>query len=397
MKRDTRFIRFGLVYFVMFTIFGVATPYLQILVRGLGYDPAQVGFLLGLFEVAGVTGPLLLGGLGDRMPSPRPALAALALVAVAAMIPLLLLPRFAFSALALCLVALGIRTLIPLADASAVTFSDRGTAGRGAAHYGRIRVFGSAGFIAATLTLQALPRFAHASPSSIALAFSLAALAFCLSLIILPVTGKSPRQGEPASRNSARRIDPLFLLGLCIIALGRMAMAPISSFLSLYVAEDLRWNAVGGLWALSACTEMPLMLLSVRIIRRTGPMAAIAISSAALVVRLAVYALVPSPAGVVSGQLLHSLSYGLFQPAAVTFVATRVPPERRVRGMAAFMSLGVGLPTFAGSSLGGLVLKAWGYRVLFASFVLFALASLLLYVLTRRRFSEGHAYSRPSG
>lgn len=117
-------------------------------------------------------------------------------------------------------------------------------------------------------------------------------------------------------------------------------------------------------------------------------MGAIAIASGAVALRLAIYAIFPSPAGVVAGQLLHSLCYGLFQPAAVAFVALRVPPEQRSRGMAAFTSLGVGLPTFLGSSLGGLVVQAAGYRVLFASYTVFAAASVALYLVARRRFSE---------
>lgn len=117
-------------------------------------------------------------------------------------------------------------------------------------------------------------------------------------------------------------------------------------------------------------------------------MGAIAIASAAVGLRLSVYALFPSPAGVIAGQLFHALAYGLFQPAAVAFVALCSPPERRARGMAAFMSLGVGLPSFIGSSIGGFVIQSFSYRALFGSFVVFALASLALYLATRTRFSE---------
>ena len=109
MKHGMPDFRFSLVYFVLFTVYGVATPYLQILVQGLGYGPAAVGFLLGLFEVAGLAAPLLLGSLSDRAKSPRPVLLALALSSVLALLPLVLAPHFLVTMLSLALLAVGIR------------------------------------------------------------------------------------------------------------------------------------------------------------------------------------------------------------------------------------------------------------------------------------------------
>jgi PPP family 3-phenylpropionic acid transporter len=130
------------------------------------------------------------------------------------------------------------------------------------------------------------------------------------------------------------------------------------------------------------------MILSGRIIARVGPMKVIALSAAAIALRLGICAAFPSPAGLVAGQLLHSLCYGLFQPAAVAFVSLRVPPERRAAGMVVFMGLGFGLPTFLGSALGGVVVEAWGYRLLFASYIVFALFALGLWAAARQVFGE---------
>ena len=113
-------------------------------------------------------------------------------------------------------------------------------------------------------------------------------------------------------------------------------------------------------------------------------MAIIALASAAIVVRLLVYAFVPTKLGVVSGQLIHSICYGLFQPAAVAFINLKTPPAYRTTGMALFLGLGTGLPVVLGSILGGFVVEALGYRWLFASFSLFALASLALYAAYRK-------------
>lgn len=384
----------GLPFFLAFTVYGVLSPYLSVLVRDLGYSPTVVGLLLGLFEVAGIVGPFLLGRLSDGLGRYRPGLAiALALV-LASLWPLSFLHHPAVSALSLVVLAVGARSIIPLLDAAATLSLGR------MGDYGKVRTIGSVSFVLMALFLQAAPVFKPNTHGNIALWTGIAAFAFLLSLPLLPDRGPAfsaaqdaavlPGSGAAAASETGAAAgrsawSPAFIAGLVMIGFGRLAMAPIASFFSLYVVEELKWDAVGLMWAVSAGSEIPLMFLSALAIRRFGAPRLLAFSIAAVALRLAVYALFPSPAGAVSGQLLHSLCYGLFHPAAVAFVATHVPPERRAVGLSMYLSLGVGLPTFLGSSLGGFIVDAAGYRVLFASYILFAVVGLALYGLFRRR------------
>jgi len=399
---------FSVSYFALFAIYGVATPYLQILLRNLGYGPAAVGLFLSLFEIVGIVGPLVLARLADGMGRRREALA------LSAVLILVSLPGLAFKApvlvtgLALVVFSLGLKTLVPVMDSEGISFAQ---ASGKATSYGSLRVMGSLGFMAAALGLQAFPAFSGGPPWAIALALAATAVVF---LATLPFLGRRERpstaaaadamgetesplspRAEPGAaagagtRTEARRFDPVFVLGLVVMALGRFSIAPISSFISIWASEELRFPAVGLVWAIAAASEIPLMLLASRIIPKTGTMGAIAISSLALVARLCIYAFVPTAAGLIIGQLLHSLCFGLFQPAAVGFVAERVPPERRATGMAIYSGFGVGLPAVLGSALGGLVIEAAGYKALFLSFTGFAFASLILFAITRKRFSRG--------
>ncbi len=392
----------GLPFFLAFTVYGVLSPYLSVLVRDLGYSPTVVGLLLGLFEVAGIFGPFLLGRLSDGLGRYRPGLAiALALV-LAALWPLSTLHHPAASALSLVVLAVGVRSILPLLDAAATLALGK------TGDYGKVRTIGSVSFVLMALFLQAAPVFKPNTHGNIALWTGITAFAFLLSLPLLPDRGPAfsaaqdaavrpgsgVRAGARAGAATASETgaaagrsawSPVFIAGLVMIGFGRLAMAPIASFFSLYVVEELKWDAVGLMWAVSAGSEIPLMFLSGLAIRRFGAPRLLAFSIAAVALRLGVYALFPSPAGAVSGQLLHSLCYGLFHPAAVAFVATHVPPERRAVGLSMYLSLGVGLPTFLGSSLGGFIVDAAGYRVLFASYILFAAVGLVLYGLFRRR------------
>jgi MFS transporter, PPP family, 3-phenylpropionic acid transporter len=386
--------RFALVYFALFAIYGVSTPYLQLLVRGLGYGPAAVGFLLGLFEIVGIAGPLAIARFADSSGAFKPSLLACAAMTCLPLAPLVLLRGPIATALCLASLALGLRSMIPLMDAATMAMASS----RKGWDYGKLRSVGSAGFVAVAVVLQLVPGFDRSPPARIATWIGAFAAVFGLSLSLLPESGRKARVAEPAgpgrtaappsSAARARGFSGVFVLGLLVIALGRLAMAPVSSFFSLYLVDEVRWDAVGGMWALSALSEIPLMILSGKIVSRLGPMRAIAIGSAAIALRLAIYALFPSPAGIVAAQLLHSVCYGLFYPAGVAFVALMAPPERRAQGMAAFVALGIGLPTFLGSALGGVVVQAWGYRALFGSYIVFALGAIVLYAAKRRSFAS---------
>jgi len=380
-------LRFGLNYFMLFAIYGISSPYLQLMVRRLGYSPAAVGLFLGFFELIGITGPIYLAQIADRSGKLKPFLFASTAMILAGLgllvpfhIPLVTL-------LSLALLSLGIKTPVPVLDTSLLrTIEFASAKGTKTPNYGLLRAIGSAGFVVVALIAQSIPGFDSSSTGTMALALGILACLFLLSLFALPEIGTTQARKEKIAF-SFKWLDSTYLLGLGVIALGRFAMAPIGSFFSMYLTEELHWHAVGAMWALSASCEIPFIILSWKFIQKKSPMLAIAISSVAIVVRLLIYALFPTPAGAITGQILHSLCYGLFQPAALTFVNLKTPPADRTTGMALYMGVGIGLPTFLGSALGGVVVETFGYRWLFASYTLFALASLGLFWKFRARLT----------
>ncbi len=371
----------ALAFFTAFTVYGVTSPYLPVLIRGLGYSPAVIGFLLGLFEVAGIAGPFLLGHLSDRLGRYRPPLALALILVLVSLAPLAVFRHPAVSALSLVVMAVGLRSLIPLLDATATL--SLGPSG----DYGRIRTVGSVSFVLMALFLQYSPILKPDRSVPIIIWIALTCGVTLASFAALPDRDPAElksRRAQASGGEHNRKWDRAFIAGLVMIGFGRVAMAPVTSFFSIYVVEELRWDAVGLLWALSACSEIPVMFLSARLIRRFGSPPLLALSVVAVAVRLAIYALFPNAAGAVAGQVLHSLCYGLFHPAAIAFVSTSVPPERRALGMAMYLSLGQGLPTFVGSALGGFIVEGAGYRTLFGSYIGFAAVSLAVYFAARK-------------
>lgn len=377
-------------------VYGALTPYLSILVRGLGYSPFWVGILLGVFEGAGVAGPFVFGYLTDRTGNYRMALITATVLPVLAVVPLIVFIHPLISMVMLALMAFGFRSTTSLLDA--VTTIQIGKTG----DYGKIRVTGSLSFILFTLFLQWTPFFKPHSAGTISFWIGLSSVAAIIPIMLLPGASTLVETGAALKtfgrnpgfhRNSGRVLSPapgsgrlplmsaFFIGGFSIIFLCRLAMAAVYTYFPLYLTEVLRWDAVGLMFALATAAEVPCMFLSGRLIRRFGPLPLLALSAAGISVRLLVWALFPYKACIIAAQMLHSLCFGIYHPAAVNFITVTFPPEKRGTGMSVYLALGSGLPALMGNMLGGALVENTGYRGLFALYAGFTGIALFVYGL----------------
>jgi MFS transporter, PPP family, 3-phenylpropionic acid transporter len=383
-ERNELALRLGICYSLFYAIYGITSPYMPVILRGIGYSPSAIGALLATYELIGIGGPIFLARIADASGRSKPYFWASGVAIIAGLALLVTLRWPLFTILSLSLISLGLKTPIPILDASILrTIEAEGSRGRKMPRYGTFRAFGSVGFVLVTIGVQLLPGFDQSPPWVIAGSAGAMVLVYLLGVQSLP----EPGSGKPALRKEGLNlswVDRDFVTGLGVILLGRLSMASVNSFFSLYLVEELSWHVIGAMSALSALVEIPMMMLAWRFMKRRSPMAIIALASAAVVARLLTYALFPTKSGVIVGQLLHSLCYGLFQPAAVAFINLKTPPAYRTTGMALFLGFGIGIPLVVGSALGGIVVEALGYRWLFASFSVFALASLVLYATHRK-------------
>jgi PPP family 3-phenylpropionic acid transporter len=367
---------FSLAFFLFFAAYAAINPYIPILLRFSGYSPSTVGILMGVLEGAGIAGPLLFGWLADKWGRYKPGLIFTHVMILLALIPLAVFRSPLVSGLLIAVLGIGFRSAFPLLDAVATI--NIGPAG----NYGRIRTAGSVGFVLMMAFLQVTPFLRPHDPAGIAWWMAITTALALVSVVIIPgrYTNTGRRDSPAPARGKGGSIwTPLLVIGLLMIAVSRLSMASINSFFSLFLVEYMGWNAVGFMWALASASEIPFMFLSRRLIGRFGALPILTASAAAVTLRLAVYALFPYKGGVIAAQLLHSICYGLFHPAAVAFISGNVPPERRALGMSLYLSLGNGLPTLLGSILGGFIIDRLGYRALFGVFALFPVIAVGLY------------------
>jgi MFS transporter, PPP family, 3-phenylpropionic acid transporter len=369
-------------YVMTFTVFAVITPYLAIMVRGLGYSPILVGILLGIFEGSAIAGPFLFGYWADKIGNFRFPIIVSCIIPAITAIPLVRFINPVVSALLLAGMAFGFRSSTSLLDS--ITTVRIGKSG----DYGKIRACGSLGFIGFLLFLQYTPFLKPDSSKNIAFWIVVTSTAVIVYLFFLPHSLFDSIEHEHDKINVQKRIPLLsafFIGGFAIIFLCRFAMSSVYTYFPLYLTEVLNWDAVGIMFALSSASEVPIMFISVKILRRFGALPLLAVSAGGIALRLLLWAIFPYKPIIIAGQLLHALCFGVYHPAAVQFISSVFPAKQRGIGMPVYLALGSGLPALLGNMAGGVIVEGLGYRPLFAIYAGTAVIAILIFCFIRKK------------
>ncbi|MDR0382811.1 MAG: MFS transporter [Spirochaetaceae bacterium] len=398
-----------LAFIGVFLVPGVLSPYISVLIRGYGFSHSILGIILGFCEAAAIASPFVMGFFADRYRCYKPVLLVSLITGTVCGAILLVSKNLTLCAAVLPFLSFGYRAVQPLMDAiSTIKLGKDG-------NYGKYRAIGSLAFFTVVVFLQFTPFILPNTSRNIAFWIAFNSMVSVILITVIPsrcfindrvssrecpppaTERRSPAAPVPGTKTRAASLrhgathklwTPLFITGFSIIFLNRLALSPVNAFLSLYVVEQLEWDAVGLMWALSSGSEIPFIFLSKRLIRRFGAMPLIAFATAAILARFAIITLFPSRTGVVFSQLTHSVCYGVFHPAAVSFIATCVKPEQRALGMSLYLALGTGVPALLGALAGGFIVERSGFRSLFLFFSIFAALALLLYFVTRKHMAR---------
>ncbi|MGO8916469.1 MAG: MFS transporter, partial [Stellaceae bacterium] len=138
--------RLAFFYAAIFSLGGVQLPFWPAWLAGRGLSAGEIGVLLALGQWIRLVANPLAGIAADRSAAPRRVMLALGLGAVAGFALLLPARGFALLVLAGTLTAACVSALLPLGDHVALA-----AAYAGRLDYGRVRLWGSLGFIVATL------------------------------------------------------------------------------------------------------------------------------------------------------------------------------------------------------------------------------------------------------
>ena len=129
--------------------------------------------------------------------------------------------------------------------------------------------------------------------------------------------------------------------------------------------------------------EIPIMIISGKLVQRFGKERLLAVCLCSIVVRNCCYVGLHGITGAIAGQLLHSISFGLFYPLSVLLCVSH-SCGRTATAMTFFTAVN-GIANVIGSMTGGYIIEYAGYPALFLCFSVFPLIGIGLYFYMMRR------------
>jgi PPP family 3-phenylpropionic acid transporter len=341
-----------LFYAAFFLGTGVQLPFWPVWLAGRGLGAAEIGALMALTQWMRVAASPLLGIAADRVRDRRRfmlALAAFGLVGYG-----LCVPAHGFAPLIVPALAIAIAssTQLSLADATALS-----EAARGRLDYGRVRLWGTIAFIAATAIVG--PVLAG-RPSDLVLYLLLgtAGLVAAASAAMPPQPAPVRRDARGGWRALAAPRNLVFVAAATLIG---------SSHAVYYSFGTLYWQHLGfgdgtiaWLWAEGAVAEVVLFRVGGRLVRRVGSLPLLAIGGLGGCVRWVLTASATSLPALVLVQPLHALSFAAAHLAAMHYIAGAVPDSHAGKAQTFYSAIVGGLGLGLASAAAGVLYGSWG-------------------------------------
>jgi PPP family 3-phenylpropionic acid transporter len=262
----------------------------------------------------------------------------------------------------------------------------RHTAARPGA-YGRVRLWGSLGFIVAVLALG--PVIDAQGPWWVLPALLALMLGIWLFSQVLP---ESEMQGavEHAGRFRDALWRPEVFAFLLACLLMQISHGPYYTFYSIYLeSHGYSKTVIGMLWALAVVCEIGVFLLMQRLLTRVSLRAVLIASFFLAALRWLLIGHYPENISVlVAAQALHAATFGSFHATAMQLVHRFFTGRHQHRGQAIYGSLSFGIGGAVGSLYSGHTWATLGPTVTFNSAAASAgLAFVVAWLLIRRERS----------
>lgn len=328
--------RFSSFYAAFFFVAGVQLPFWPVWLAGRGLSAAEIAAVLAIGQWARIIANPLAGFLADRVGDKRAIMVPLGIVALGGFI--LMQPARNLAGLLLFNTATGVclAALLPLGDSVALS-----SANSGSIDYGRVRLWGSLGFIAATLLTGRLLVGRDAETILYILVGGTAAIA--ATSFGLP-RAHPPRE-RPARSGLHRLWSIPFLRFLAAASLIQGSHSVYYAFGTLYWQSlGLSDFAIATLWAEGVVAEIVLFYWGGPAIRRFGPSGLLALAGAAGILRWTVTPLVASLPILSALQLLHAFTFGAAHLGAMHYLARHIPAGQAASGQTLYAAVvgGVG-------------------------------------------------------
>jgi PPP family 3-phenylpropionic acid transporter len=359
-------------YFFYYAFVGMFSPYWSLYLKSIHFDAIEISILMSISPVMRMVAPGVWGWLADY--TGKRLLVVQVAASLSALFYLGVFATTGFWGLFLVLVLMNFfwSASMPLVEATTLSYLGKNTA-----HYGRIRSWGSIGFIVTVVGLGYAFDY-------VAIAWLLWAGLVC-EVGILIFSRQIPKTEVLAHHTDHQPIRQivlqprvLALFGACFLM--AVAHGPYYTFYSIYLVEHgYTKSAVGALWALGVICEIGVFFLMPTLVKQFGFRRILLISFSAAVLRfLLIGWAVDIVVLLLFAQVLHALTFGSYHAASLGLVHQFFQGRHQSRGQALFGSVTYGAGGMLGGLVSGPIWQYWGASVLYTFSAGAALLGLLL-------------------
>jgi PPP family 3-phenylpropionic acid transporter len=371
-------------YFFYYAFVGMFSPYWSLYLQSIQFDAIEISVLMSIQPVMRMVAPNLWGWLADH--TGKRLLVVQVAASLSAVFYLGVFATTSFWGMFLVLVLMSFfwSASMPLVEATTLSYLGKNTA-----HYGRIRSWGSIGFIVSVVGLGYAFDY-------IAIAWLLWAGLVC-EVGILIFSRQIPHTEVIAHHTDHQPIKQivmqprvLALFGACFLM--AVAHGPYYTFYSIYLVEHgYAKSTVGMLWALGVICEIGVFFVMPALVKRFGFTRILLISFGAAVLRfLLIGWTVDIVVLLLIAQVLHALSFGSFHAASVGLVHEFFQGRHQSKGQALYGSFTYGAGGMLGGLASGPIWQHWGASALYSFSAGMALLGMLLMWWKLRNGAEGH-------
>jgi MFS transporter, PPP family, 3-phenylpropionic acid transporter len=365
---------FAAVSFAYFAYAGLVGTYGPLWFQSLGYSTFAIGSLISLQSATRLFSPYAWGWVADhtgrRERLLRIAAGGSLLFALGYFAPI----EYAWVAAVTVLLYVCTAGVIPISEATlAYRVSSGGSLD--VARYGRVRMWGSLGFVGAVTASGFVLQSAGLRAFPV--------LVVGLLALLLAACWRLPASSEPAHAQSAP-IGVLAVLRQPVVAwffvgvfLTVLAHTSLYAFYSLYLASlGYGKGQIGLLWAVSVVVEVIWFFFQGRWAHRLSVHGWLVAAALASALRFALIAAFGAWVSVlVLAQCLHALSFAAQHSACIAVITRHFPGRLRGRGQALYTVLGYGASGVIGGVLGGALSERFGFPAVFWAASAVALAA----------------------
>ncbi len=365
--------RLAAFYFAYYAALGAFSPYFGPFLKVRGLDAWQISVVMSLWYGTRMLAPPLWGVATAHARRPISLLRAGALATMLSFTAFLLPLDFTWILLVMLVFSSFYNAILPQFEA--LTLAHLGEDKR---RYGRIRVWGSVGFVIANLSFGALLG---------ALGYGWLALAMlpALGLLALSAWANSDPPAWPSKDESdagfMASVLPLLRVPAVWVLLGatmlmQIAHGPFYVFFSVYLDEHgYAAGSIGAFWAVGVAAEICMFLWIPWVLARVSAQRLMLACFAIGALRWVVTAIFPeAPFALALAQCAHAFTFAAFHSATIQTVSGFFPGRSGVHGQALLYGIGSGIGGVIGALIAGGLWELGGGT---ASFLGSAVASLV--------------------